>query len=142
MEILNSNNIDCYASVIVHPSWGEKDFDLFRKKAKELNIEYVVLQPLTPYPGTDFQVDQDKMLISHNDFIKWDLAHIAIKPEKMTLANFYLNILKSYNKIAFSPRIILKHFKYPIRMQWKILKGLASIHHQYKKQYKEALKHE
>ncbi len=141
MEILNNNKIDCYASVIVHPSWDRKDFELFREDAKRLGIEYVVLQPLTPYPGTDFHVDEDKMLIKRNDFVKWDLAHVSIKPENMTLADFYLNIIKTYNKIAFSPGNILKHFKYSFRMQWKIIKGLILIQHQYKKRYREALKH-
>ena len=141
MEILNNNKIDCYASVIVHPSWDKKDFKLFWEKAKRLGIEYVVLQPLTPYPGTGFQVDEDKMLIKRNDFVKWDLAHVSIKPENMALADYYLNIIKMYNKIAFSPGNILKHFKYSFRMQWKIIKGLILIHHQYKKRYREALKH-
>ncbi len=141
MEILNRNNIDCYASIIIHTSWQKKDFELLRKKAKQLKIEYVVLQPLTPFPGTDFHVDEDKMLISRNDFVKWDMAHVSIKPENMALSDFYLNIINLYSKIAFSPKTIIKHFKYPLRMQWKILKGLVSIHHQYKKRYREALKH-
>lgn len=139
MRILNKNKIDCYASVIVHPSWDEKDFDLFRSKAKELGIEYVVLQPLTPYPGTDFKVGEERMLITHNEFEKWDLAHIVIRPEKMSLADYYKNILKTYNEIAFSPKNILKHFKYSLRMQLKILKGLILIHRQYKKKYTDAL---
>ena len=141
MKVLNANKIDCYASVIVHPSWDVTDFKKFVKKAKQLGIEYVVLQPLMPLPGTGFQVDSDKMLIRHNEFEKWDLAHVSIKPEKMSLPNFYFNIIKMYNKIAFSPKAIIKHFKYPLRMQWKIIRGLAVIRHQYKKRYLEALKH-
>jgi len=140
MKILNKNKIDCYASVIVHPSWDQKDFDWFNKKAKDLGIEYVVLQPLTPFPGTDLKIEKDKMLIKSSDFEKWDLAHVAIQPEKMSVADFYLNIVRSYNKIAFSPKVLIRHMKYPLRLQLRIIRGLRLIRKQYNLRYKEALK--
>lgn len=140
MHILNSNKVNCYASIIIHPSWGQSDFDKLNEKAKELGIEYVVLQPLTPFPGTDFKVEREKMLFDPKDFEKWDLAHIAIKPEKLSLAEFYKNIVRSYNKIAFSPRVLFRHMKYPLRLQLRIIRGLSRIRKQYNLRYKEALK--
>lgn len=140
MIILNSHGIDCYASVIVSPNWNKSDFDVFVAKSKQLGIEYVVLQPLTPFPGTGFVVDPDDLLIDRKDFPKWDLAHVAIKPKKMSLPEFYKQLLKCYRRIAFSPLNILRHTKYPLHLQWRILTGLIRIHKQYKKRYHQALR--
>ncbi len=141
MEILNKYGVDCFASVIVHPNWDRNDFKKLVKKSRALGIEYVVLQPLTPYPGTGFQVDESKMLFKRTDFDKWDLAHVAIKPEKLTLTEYYREILKAYNRIALSPRTIIRHMKYPLRMQIRILSGLHRISNQYRKRAKEAKRH-
>jgi radical SAM superfamily enzyme YgiQ (UPF0313 family) len=138
MQILNKYGVDCFASVILHPSWDRDDFTKLIKKARMLGIEYVVLQPLTPYPGTDFKVEESRMLFSRTDFDKWDLAHVAIKPEKLTLEQYYREILRAYNQIALSPRTILRHLKFPLRMQIKILSGLIRISQQYKKRAIEA----
>lgn len=140
MSILNALDIDCYASVIVSPDWNEADFDSFVVKSKQLGIEYVVLQPLTPFPGTGFIVDPDDLLIDRKDFPKWDLAHVSIRPKKMSLPEFYKHLLKSYRKIAFSPKTILRHTKYPLHMQWRVLSGLIKIHKQYMKRYRQALR--
>lgn len=140
MKILNALGIDCYASVIVSPGWDKTDFNTFVSKARKLGIEYVVLQPLTPFPGTGFIVDPADMLIDRKDFPKWDLAHVAIRPQKMSLPAFYKELLKSYRKIAFAPLTILRHSKFPLHMQWRILTGLIKIHRQYMKRYHEALK--
>jgi len=138
MKILNSLGINCYASVIVSPSWDKLDFDNFTIKSKELGIEYVVLQPLTPFPGTEFVYNPDDLLIDKKDFPKWDLAHIALRPQKMPLPDFYQQLLKCYRQIAFSPKNILRHTKYPLYLQWRIISGLIRIHKQYTKRYREA----
>ncbi|MBN2722456.1 MAG: cobalamin-dependent protein [Deltaproteobacteria bacterium] len=140
MQILNSLGIDCYATVILPPEWGHKDFDRLVEKLIELDVKYVNLQPLTPIPGTGYQVDKNKLLIHPGDYPKWDLAHVAITPEKMSVAEYYQCIIKAYERILFRPSVIKNHLRYSPKMLYKMLKGSWAVHKQYKKKYKEALK--
>jgi len=48
----------------------------------KLGIKFVNLQPLTPLKGTELEVNEEELVISRSDFVKWDLAHVTIRPEK------------------------------------------------------------
>ena len=50
MRVLNLYNIDCYATIIVSPEWGKKEFEFCKEKIRNLGIHYVNLQPFTPLP--------------------------------------------------------------------------------------------
>lgn len=138
IKILNKLDIECYATMIIPPEWGEKEFKYCKQKVLELGIHYVNLQPFTPLPGTGIEIDNDKLIIPYTDYAKWDLAHVTVMPTKMGVADFYKNILKLYNDILFQPRYLMKYIhKSSLSMQWKMLSGSIRVSRQYKKKIRE-----
>lgn len=136
MRILNKYKVDCYASIIAMPEWDKADFRNITNKLIRLGIRFVNIQPLTPLEKTDIEFDYSKLIIPRSEYEKWDLAHVMIAPEKMTLKEYYSEIRKMYLKILFRPSSLLHHLKYPIQMQIKLLRGTSRV----KKQYKNKIK--
>lgn len=141
MAVLNQYRVDCYAAVIVSPSWSAGDFRKAGDIMLELGIKFVNLQPLTPLKGTGLQVNEANLVIGRNDFAKWDLAHVAIRPEKMSLEDYYKNIRDLYLRIILNPKNLLSLLKYPLHMQIKMAKGLIKIKRQYRKKIMEVTEH-
>jgi radical SAM superfamily enzyme YgiQ (UPF0313 family) len=138
MKVLNQNKIDCYATIIVSPDWGKEEFDFCRDKIRELGIHYVNLQPFTPLPGTGNMVETDELIIPYTDYERWDLAHVTIRPKKMSTADFYKNILRLYNSILFQPRFLIDYVKkYKLVMLLKMAKGSIKVRKQYLLKIKE-----
>ena len=134
MEVLNKYKVDCYAAVIISPSWGKADFRKAGDIMLSLGIKFVNLQPLTPLKGTGVEVNENDLVVERCDYAKWDLAHVTIRPEKMSLQDFYHNILKLYMRIIFNPGNLLSNLKYPFSMQIKLSKGMKKVRDQYKNQ--------
>ena len=133
MEVLNSNGVDCYASVIAMPNWDKADFERATKKMIDLKIRFLNIQPLTPLEKTDMMFDDRNLVISRDDFAKWDLAHVVVKPEKLTVQEFYYEIVRMYIRVLFRPSNLIHHFKYPISMQLKLMSGAYKVKKQYEK---------
>ena len=132
MKILNANNIDCFATIIVSPDWGTEEFALCKEKIRESGIHYVNLQPFTPLPGTGIHVPKDELVIPYSDFARWDLAHVTIRPKKMGVADFYQSILKLYQATLFQPKYMLEYLtKYSLPMLYKMVKGSFLVRRQY-----------
>jgi len=140
MHILNRLGISCFATLIISPDWEVRDFDHMIREVRDLGIHFVNLQPLTPLPGTGFPVNGHDVLIKRNDYQKWDLAHIALQPTKMSMADFYRQIVRAYEQILFQPHFV---WECMIHHSWKMLlqmiKGSARVHRQYRQKIQEAL---
>lgn len=132
MGVLNKYKVDCYAAVIISPSWDFSDFKKAGDIMIELGIKFVNLQPLTPLKGTGLFVNEEDLVVDRNDFTKWDLAHVTIRPQKMNLEDFYKNILSLYLRIIFHPKNLIGLLKYPLHMQFKMAKGMNKVKKQYK----------
>jgi len=141
LQILQSNNIDCYAAIILSPDWKYDHFELLRKKLIKFKVKFINLQPLTPLKGTGININDSQLAINRQDYELWDLAHISIFPENMNLAEFYKNIIQTYKAVVFRPEYIISHLKYSVKMHWKLGRGLLKINKQYKRIYKEAMEH-
>jgi len=138
MKVLNQNKIECYATIIVSPDWGKKEFDFCRDKIRELGIHYVNLQPFTPLPGTGNTVEPSELIIPYSDYERWDLAHVTIRPKKMSTADFYKSILRLYNSILFQPRFLIDYIKkYKLAMLLKMVLGSIKVRKQYLLKIKE-----
>lgn len=138
MKVLNENKIDCYATIIVSPDWGTKEFDFCRDKIRELGIHYVNLQPFTPLPGTGNRFETDELIIPYSDYERWDLAHVTIRPKKMSTADFYKSILRLYNSILFQPQFLIDYVKkYKLAMLLKMVLGSIKVRKQYWLKIKE-----
>ena len=139
MKILNHLGIDCFATIIISPYWGKEEFAYCKEKIKKLGIHYVNLQPLTPLPATGISVAAEDLLIPYSDFHKWDLAHVTIRPAKMSVGDFYRSIINLYEEILFQPRFLSGYLKtYSPRMLWKMSKGSFLVRKQYFRKIKEA----
>ena len=139
MAVLNREKIDVFATIIIPPEWDKKDFKNMVKVIKSLGIHFVNLQPLTPLPKTGISFPENQIIIKKTDFEKWDLAHISVQPTKLTVPEFYKEILNAYNSILYSPNVIWKYITtYSPTMLLKMLVGGFRVTKQYKKKIKEA----
>ena len=141
MRVLNQNKVDCYAAVIISPGWDKNDFKKAGDIMLELGIRFVNLQPLTPLKGTGLDVKEEQLVVQRSDFARWDLAHVTIKPEKMELKEFYMNILHLYLRIIFYPKNLLHLISYPINMQIRMARGMKKVKEQYKNRIMEIDNH-
>jgi radical SAM superfamily enzyme YgiQ (UPF0313 family) len=142
MKVLNDCKIVCYATIIVSPDWGREEFDFLKRKILKMGIHYVNLQPYTPLPGTGNRIEADDLIIPFSDYEKWDLAHVTVRPKKMSTADFYKNILRLYNSILFQPRFLVDYIKkYSPGMLLKMVKGSSKVRIQYLSKIKEVKYH-
>jgi radical SAM superfamily enzyme YgiQ (UPF0313 family) len=131
MNVLNRAGVDCYAAVITPPDWSDEEFKQAGDIMVDLGIKFVNLQPLTPLKGTDLEVDDADLVVDKEDFVRWDLAHVTIRPEKITLQRYYQNIKQLYERVILKPAHLLSHIKYSPRMQWRMIKGMIRVRRQY-----------
>ncbi|NJK96955.1 MAG: radical SAM protein [Bacteroidales bacterium] len=106
MAILHKENLEVYATIIIPPDWDKKDFRHMVKVLKELKIYFINLQPLTPLPKTRISFPEEDIIIDKQNYPQWDLAHISVRPTKLSVPDFYKEILKAYNAILYSPRVL------------------------------------
>ncbi len=142
MEILNSLGIDCFATLIVPPHWGREEFRAMTRRLVGLGVHFVNLQPLTPLPGAGMAFPPSRMILDRQDFEKWDLAHQALQPEKLSVAGFYREMVKAYYKIIFQPRFLVRHLvRYPLPLLARMVRGAFLVSRQYRQKIKEAERH-
>jgi hypothetical protein len=97
------------------------------------------LQPLTPLPGTGISFPASQIIIERTKYEKWDLAHISVQPSKLSVPEFYLEILKAYNAILFRPKVLWKYLTtYKPVMLLKMLRGGIRVSKQYRMKIKES----
>lgn len=133
IAILSKYNVECYGTFILGVDWDKKDFDNLYKWIRKLNIKFINLQPFTPLPGTEpFAEYKDTLLIPRDEYAKWDLAHLVVKPTKMSMRAYYFNIVKVYYKVTMHPKNIFKMVKqYGIWENLKLSVGASKITRQY-----------
>ena len=138
MAVLNRLKIDCYATVILSPDWGDAEFAALDRTIRELGIRFVNLQPLTPLPGTGMEVDDGQLVIPRDDFVRWDLAHVTVRPARMSVEAYYGKIIESYTRALYRPAPLLGYLRYPPRMLRKMIAGNAKVYRQYVRKKREA----
>ena len=142
MAVLHREKIDVFATIIIPPEWDKIDFKNMVKVIKSLGIHFVNLQPLTPLPKTGVSYPEDQIIIDKYEYEKWDLAHISVQPEKLSVPEFYKEIMKAYNAVLYRPDVLWKFITtYRPLMLLKMLVGTYRVSKQYKNKIKEAEKH-
>ena len=133
IRILQKYGIELYATMILQPDFTKKDFRQIEDYIIGLNVSFVNLQPLTPLPGTEIYDDyKDKILVSRKDYAMWDLAHIVLEPEHMSIRQYYYQIIKTYARIVLRPDNIIKMLKkYGIKEVAKMWWGSQFVSLQY-----------
>jgi radical SAM superfamily enzyme YgiQ (UPF0313 family) len=139
MKVLHQEKIDCFATIIIPPEWDKPDFRNMIRVVKSLGIHFVNLQPLTPLPKTGISFPENQIIIDRTNYEKWDLAHISVQPNKLSVPDFYIEILKAYSSIIYSPKVIWKYLTtYKPTMLLKMLVGGYRVTRQYRQKIKEA----
>lgn len=109
VAILKKYRIELYATMILPLDYSKEDFRELERQIKKMDITFVNLQPLTPLPGTDiFEQYEDRIIVGREDYAKWDLAHIVLRPEHMSIRAYYYQIIRLYYKIVMRPKSIVK----------------------------------
>ena len=102
IKTLQKYKVDVYASFIVDPAWTLQDFKALDRFIKENKLYYVVIQPLTPIPGTSAFNENDNFIIPRKYYPLWDMQHSVLKP-LLGEKRFYKEIRKIYIKTLFNP---------------------------------------
>lgn len=138
MRVLNRLGIDCYATLIVPPDWGVAEFEFCRATLRRLNVRYVNLQPLTPLPGTEMGSQPGELLLDRRDYARWDLAHVALRPTRLSVPEFYREIIKTYDAVLFRPGVLAGHARrYFGPMLWRMMTGSWRVRRQYEQKMKK-----
>ena len=141
MKVMNDAGVDCYAAIILSPAWEKNDFMLLQEEMKKLKICFVNLQPLTPLPGTGIAAGDEDLIVDRRSFARWDLAHVTMRPLKMSLPEYYGMIMLTYTRTLFRWGHLFHHLKYPVYLHWRMMKGVLKVYRQYRRILKESMDH-
>ncbi|MCI5158108.1 MAG: B12-binding domain-containing radical SAM protein, partial [Candidatus Electrothrix sp. AUS1_2] len=109
VAVLAENQVDCYATLILGMDWSRADFRNLGRWLKKMNLTFVNLQPFTPLKGTAAgEGYEDALRIPRSDYEKWDLAHLVLRPAKLSVAAYYWHIIRLYYAVTFRPSSILR----------------------------------
>lgn len=133
VKILQKYDIEVYGTLILDMDFSKADFNGLYRWIKKLNLIFVNLQPLTPLPGTElYEVYRNDFIIPREETEKWDLAHLVLKPSKMSVRHYYFEMIKLYYKITMRPKNIVKLIKrYSLREVLKLSWGSSLVTMQY-----------
>ena len=133
IQILQELDIELYATLIIPLDFKKEDFRQLVGWLRKLDVKFVNLQPLTPLPGTDiFDSYKGSLLVERHSFEVWDMAHVVLKPQYMSIRAFYAQILKAYYKVVMRPKhlsYLIK--KYGLKANLKMLAGSSFVSFQY-----------
>ncbi|HPW99333.1 MAG TPA: radical SAM protein [Sedimentibacter sp.] len=124
-DILRKNRIDVWASFMAHPDWDKNDFRSLRKYIKKLKPQITTISPLTPFPNLPmFKEFEDRLLFSREDYERWSFGQVMIKPSKISLKDYYYELLKTnlYVNVFINKNTEMIK-KYGIINIFRILKG-------------------
>lgn len=133
IRILQKYDVEVYGTLILDMDFSKEDFYNLYKWLKKLDLTFVNLQPLTPLPGTEiYDSYKENFIIDREDFEKWDLAHLVLKPSRMTIRRYYFEMIKLYYRITVNPKKIIGLIKkYGLKEVWKLSLGSSLVTLQY-----------
>ena len=135
IQILRELGIELYATMIIPLDFSKEDFRELTGWLKQMKVTFVNLQPLTPLPGTAiFHEYRDRLLYDTSDHHVFDMAHVVLRPERMSVRMFYVRLLLSYYRVVIRPVNILRLVRrYGLWANLRMLKGSQMVCLQYMK---------
>ena len=135
VRVLKKYDIEVYGTLILDMDFSREDFHNLHKWLKGLGLTFINLQPLTPLRGTEiYQMYQEDLIVDGDQFEKWDLAHLVLKPEKMSVRRYYYEMIKLYYRITMAPGNVIRLIKkYGLKDVLKLSMGSSVITMQYLK---------
>lgn len=133
VRILEKYGMQCYSGIIVGYDWDKKDFDGLIAYLNSFEHPMVNIQPITPIKGTPYY-EKVKHLITEDQtrYERFDMAHVVMKPQKMSVRRFYYHIVRAYLKTMASAagRKYIKR-RYGIKVYRRVRRGAYKIMGQY-----------
>lgn len=131
--VLHRHGVDAYTGVVVGENWTGEDFRSLGDWLLRHHMALVNIQPLTPLPGTpSFDRHRDSLVIARDDYAKWDLTHLAVRPSRMTPRSFYRHLIGTYFRTASHPRVFFSVLRrYGLGVAIRMLRGGFLITAQY-----------
>lgn len=135
VSILKKYDVECYGTFILGLDWTKKDFNALAKWIKKLGLVFVNLQPLTPLRGTELYEQYKKdFIIKEEEYEKWDLAHLVVRPSKISVRKYYWYTMLLYYKITVNPKSAIYMIKkYGLHDTLKLSVGAFKVNLQYLK---------
>ncbi|MCI5113990.1 MAG: radical SAM protein [Candidatus Electrothrix sp. AX1] len=133
VAVLAEHGVDCYATMILDMDWTSADFRSVGQWLKKMNLSFVNLQPFTPLKGTVAgQGYEDILRIPRSEYEKWDLAHLVLRPSKLSVAGYYWNIIRLYHTVTFRPKSIFNLVRrFGLRENLRLFFGSSRVTLQY-----------
>lgn len=133
VKILHKYDVECYGTFILGLDWKKEDFNALAKWIKKLGLVFVNLQPLTPLRGTELYEQYKKnFIIKEDEYEKWDLAHLVVKPSNISIRKYYWYTILLYYKITVNPKSALYMIKkYGLYDTLKLSFGAFKVNLQY-----------
>ena len=133
VSILRKYDVECYGTFILGLDWTKKDFDALYRWIKKLGLVFVNLQPLTPLRGTEiYEKYRPRFIVREDEYEKWDLAHLVVRPDNISVRRYYWYTMVLYYKITANPVsgwYMIK--KYGLHDTLKLSWGAVKVNTQY-----------
>ena len=135
VRILKKYDVECYGTFITGIDWKKEDFKALERWIKKLGIVFVNLQPLTPLKGTElYEKYRKDFMIREDEYEKWDLAHLVVKPPHLSVRKYYFYTMMLYYRIMVNPKSALYMIrKYGVKDTLKLSCGAFKVNIQYLK---------
>lgn len=135
LEVLNDLEIECYGTFIIGLDWKRENFKALYRFIVRSGIQFVNLQPLTPMKGTElYDTYTDRLIVPPEDYARWDMAHVVVKPTHLSIRRYYFEIVKLYYKTTVRPAMVIRALrKYPLMENIKLTVGANRVMWQYVK---------
>ncbi len=128
-RILQRNRIACWGSFILHPDWDKNDFKKLLRYKNLLKPELMTFSPLNPHPLTPlFEEYRDRLIYDETDYEKWNFGDVLIMPSKMSLNEYYIEVLKFTFAVNLNPYSVLYTLKtFPIMNTLRMTFGFNTL---------------
>ena len=135
VAILKKYDVECYGTFITGIDWKKADFKALERWIKKMGIVFVNLQPLTPLRGTALYEKYKKdFIIREDEYEKWDLAHLVVKPDNISVRKYYFYTMMLYYHIMVNPKSAVYMIKkYGVKDTLKLSFGAFKVNVQYLK---------
>lgn len=135
VKILQSNNIDIFASFIVRPDFIAKDFVEYKDFCRKLNLDFAGFSVLTPLPGTElYEEVKDKLITENYDL--FDFFH-PVLPTTLSLKEYFEKVLFLYGKSKSFSKSMSFMMKYQLNEIPALIGQYTSLYRHIKNAYKD-----
>ena len=107
---LREHDIITQAMFIIGERWDTKASILAKERlAEELDADFVIFTPLTPFPGTPlYELAKSQGWIEEKDWSKYDLAHVIMPTETLSKREVRALMIACYRRFFLRPIKLLK----------------------------------